>query len=111
MPAPLYLGNCNYTPYSGVGTQTVNSGSSVPGLGGMFYGGIFAQNGTSYTATYYDIIVQGTTTTTNQLTATSTAAGSGPTALPGPGPLGVRYRGSLVLVTTGTAGLINSLWD
>ena len=110
MPAPLFLGNCNYTPYNAVGTQTINQ-QGAPGLGGMFYGGIFVQNGTSYTATYYDLIVQGTTTTTNQLTATSTASGSGPTVLPGPPPLGVRYRGSLVLVTTGTAGLINSLWD
>jgi hypothetical protein len=106
---PLYLGNANYTNYAAVGTQTI--GAAAPGTPGVLYGGIFVQNGTAYTATYYDLVVTGTTTASNQLTATTTAAGSGPTVLPGPGPLGVRFKGTLVLVTTGTAGSINTLWD
>lgn len=105
MPAPLFLGNCNYTPFSTNGTQTVNQG------GGVFYGGIFIQNGTSFTYTAYDIYTAGTTTTTSQLTATQTGSGAGQLIQPTPAGIGLRYRGSLVIITTGTAGVANTLWD
>ena len=101
MPAPLYQGNCQYTPTSTAGTTTVNQG------GGMYYGAVFIQNGTSFTYVAYDIYG----TTTNQLTATTTASGSGPQVQPAPPPLGVRYRGALVVVTGGTPGIVNTLWD
>jgi hypothetical protein len=102
---PLYIQNCNYTVTTTAGTTTINQGT------GVFYGAMFSQNGTSFLYTAYDIVISGTTTTTNQLTATTTAAGSGPTALPGPPGLAVRYKGNLVAVTSGTPGIVNTLWD
>ena len=106
MPAPLYQNNAQYTLFAAIGTQTLNAsaGAAQPGV---FYGGQFLQNGTSFTATYYDIVG----TATNQLTATQTASGAGQQILAGPAGLGVRYRGTLIVVTTGTAGLLSSLWD
>jgi hypothetical protein len=106
MPAPLYQNNGQYTLTSTAGTTTLNqaAGAAQPG---MFYGGQFNQNGTSFTATYYDIVG----TNTNQITATQTASGVGQQILAGPAGLGVRYRGTLVLVTGGTPGLVSSLWD
>ena len=102
---PLYLGNSNYTAISTTGTTTVNQG------GGTFYGGAFVQNGTSFTAVAYDIYAAGTATVTNQLIATQTASGAAPMLQPSPGSVGVRYRGSLVVVTGGTPGVLNALWD
>ena len=102
---PLYQTNCNYTTVNTAGTTTLNQG------GGVYYGGLFTQNGTAFTYVAYDIYVAGTATTTAQLTATQTASGSGQQIQPTPSGIGVRYRGSLVTVTGGTPGIVNSLWD
>ena len=63
------------------------------------------------TLTPYDVYVSGTSTITNTLNATQTAAATGFQANPGPGGTGVRYNGSLVIVTGGTPGAWNVLWD
>lgn len=93
----------NYTVISTAGTTTVAQG------GGVFFGLNVVSTGTSWTATPYDIVVAGTTT--NQLTATGTAASVGGLDIPGVTGLGVRFLGTLALVTTGTPGQFNALWD
>ena len=103
----VYSPGCaNYTPLSTTGTATIDSSG-----GGILYGVNAISTGTSWTITPYDIYVLGTTTTTNQLTATQTATAVGFQGNPGSGGTGVRYNGSLVVVTTGTGGLWNILWD
>lgn len=62
---------------------------------------------TSPTVAAFDIL--GTSTLT--LVATTTATAVGPQGFAGPAGLGVRYGNSLVVVTGGTVGQINVLWD
>lgn len=115
-PVVLSEGNCQYTPISTSGTTTVDPGrtdGNPPGQPpGAFYGFEVLAVGTSWVVTALDIIVQatgtGTTTTTNTI-ATGTASAQG--QIVGPSPLGIRYKGSLVIVTSGTAGAGNALWD
>jgi len=103
----VYSPGCsNYTPLSTAGTATIDNSS-----GGILYGFNAISTGTSWTITAYDVYVQGTATNTNQLIATQTAAATGFQGNPGSGGTGVRYNGSLVVVTTGTPGLWNVLWD
>jgi len=103
-----YSSGCaNYTTISTAGTTTVDSN---PG-GGISYGLYCLATGTTWTATLYDVYVVGTTTSTGQLIATTTAAALGFQANPGPGGTGVRYNGNLIMVTTGTPGSWNVLWD
>jgi len=112
MTITVSRGNCQYTALTTVGTTTINPGqaSGPPTQPGAFYGANMVSVGTSFGVTVYDIYVAGTATTTVILaTGTSTAVGG--LVSPGPGPLGVRYRGALVAVTTGTAGQYNALWD
>lgn len=94
------IGLANITAISTVGTTTVEAAQ------GAFYGFCIINAGTAFAATAYDI--NGTSTTTLQVLPGGTAVGP---FGPGPGNQGVRYAGSLVVVTTGTAGLINTLWD
>ena len=117
MPANLSQGNCQYTAVVAVaGTSTLNNlqpnppGVNGPPLAvGVFYGMQQISPGTGYGATVLDIIVTGTGTTTNTLaTGTGTALQQ---FLAGPAGLGVRYRGSLVVITVGTPGIMNVLWD
>lgn len=115
------VGNCQYTPISTNGTTTINPGQPAgtpanPDGNGVFYGADLIALGTSPVINVYDMITSltggtNTTTTTNQLmNGTGTAAGQNLQAgVPG---VGVRYKGALVAVTSGTAaGTWNALWD
>lgn len=95
------IGLANITAISTVGTTTVEAGQ------GVFYGFTVINVGTSFAANAYDILA-GTSTTTLQVLPGGTSVGA---FGPGPGNQGVRYANSLVVITTGTAGLINTLWD
>lgn len=95
------IGLCNVTAISTAGTTTIATKQ------GAFYGFNAISTGTSWTAQAFDI--SGTNTTT--LIAVNTAAAVGPQGYPGPPGLGVRYGSSLVVVTTGTPGQYNTLWD
>lgn len=94
-----------YSVITTAGTTTVAQG------GGIYFGVNAISTGTSFTVTPFDIIVSGTTTTTNQLNAISTAAALGFQAAPGGAGVGVKFAGALTLVTTGTGGQYNVLWD
>jgi hypothetical protein len=112
MPQLLGEGNCNYTPLSTVGTYTLNqqpANQQQAAYPGVLFGFTVVTLGTGYAATFLDVYVNGTTTVTNTLlNGTGTAGQNFPAGVPG---IGVRYKGSLLAVTTGTAGLINALWD
>jgi len=102
----VYSPGCaNYTYINTAGTTTLKTG------GGVYYGLNAIIVGTSWTAVPYDINVTGTATTTNLLTSTNTAAAVGFQGVPGPGGTGVRYTGTLAVVTSGTPGGWNVLWD
>jgi hypothetical protein len=119
MPQQLGEGNCQYTAISTNGTTTVTPG---PGPAGtlpvqVFFGLTLIALGTAPQANVYDVIVPppnagtNTATVTNTLlVAAGTAAGQNfPAGVPG---IGLRYKGQLVVVTSGTAaGLWNTLWD
>jgi hypothetical protein len=119
MPIPLGFQSAQYTLISTNGTTTVNSSQAAAGPGSagpgaappIYYGMQLVAAGTAAVATILDIVVSGTTTATNTIDiATGGTAGS---AFPG-GVLsvGVRCRGNLVIVTTGTAaGTWLTLWD
>ena len=98
-------GMANYTYVNTTGTTTLKT------TGGVYYGINCISLGTAWTSVPYDINVTGTTTTTNNLNAISTATALGFQGVPGPGGTGVRFTGSLVVVTGGTAGGWNVLWD
>lgn len=113
MPALQGVGNSGYTQISTNGTTTLNQGqaSGVAANPGVLYGAQLIALGTAPVATFLDIWPNGTATTTTTLyVATGTAAGQQFSAgIPG---VGVRYKGALVVVTTGTAaGTWNALWD
>lgn len=101
------VGLAQYAAVSTAGTTTIKGGNN----GGVYYGINAISVGTTWTLTPYDIIVSGTTTTTNQLHAITTAASVGFQSNPGPGGTGVNFRGSFIVVTSGTPGLWNVLWD
>lgn len=127
MLANIGQGNCQYTVLNTTGTTTINQGVAQglnpaggnqyggggPQEQGVFYGMLEVAAGTNFAANFYDIIIAvtgtGTTTTTNTLLSGTGTAGQNIPA--GPPGLGVRYRGSLVSVTSGTAGQINAYWD
>lgn len=93
----------NYTVISTAGTTAVASG------GGIYYGVNVISIGTTWAVTPYDVVVAGTTTNTLAATATATAAGL--LGTPGASGVGVRFVGQLALVTSGTPGQFNALWD
>jgi hypothetical protein len=95
----------NYTSLTTAGTSTLAQG------GGVYYGVNVLTTGTAWTASPFDVVVTGTTTTTNTLAAISTATGPGVTGAPGASGVGVRFNGNLVMVTAGTPGAFNALWD
>lgn len=107
MPALPGVGNCQYTPISTAGTTTLNPGqaSGPPIQPGVLYGMQQLTPGTNFGALFLDIF--GTTTNTI-ITGTGTAGQIFPAGVPG---FGVRYRGALVVVTSGTPGALNALWD
>lgn len=116
MPAVQSQGNCQYTVLNGTGTTTINqtppAGGSGPSQPQVFYGANVVTPGTTFVLSVYDVIpaVGGVAITTNTLMqGTATAAGQQFIAgIPG---VGVRFRGQLLLVTTGTPGQFNALWD
>lgn len=119
MAGPLYEGNCGYTGISTLGTTTVDPGPTPadPGYAGRFgvcYGFILNTAGTAGMAVaIYDVqrVATGTGTVTNTnniMNGTLTAAGQ---VLQGANGVGIRYKGDLVVVTSGTAGAGNLLWD
>jgi hypothetical protein len=123
MPAGLSSGNANYTAISTVGTTTLNQGpptsggymaANPPAAYPVLYGVDTIAAGTSYVYTLCDIvpptgIAGSTATVTNTLQIGTASAGlKDPAGLSG---VGVRYKGALVCITTGTAGLINVLTD
>jgi len=99
------MGCANYVVITTTGTTTIKNG------GGVFYGINCISTGTTWTLTPYDIVVAGTTTTTNTLHATQTATNNGFQANPGPGGTGVQFLGALTIVTAGPPGIWNALWD
>jgi hypothetical protein len=118
MPGQLYNNNCQYTAISTLGTTTVDQGASNadPGLAGrwgVFYGFSVLSTGTAgMVVTAYDLVTSltGTATTTNTIMV-GTATAPGQFLQAGAPGVGVRYKGSLVVVTSGTAGAGLSLWD
>lgn len=100
------IGCADYAVISTAGTTTVH-----PGTGGVYYGLNCIAVGTTWTAAPFDVYAVGTVTTTNALHAVQTATAAGFQANPGPGGTGVRFNGQLVLVTAGTPGIWNVLWD
>jgi hypothetical protein len=104
----VYSAGCaNYTPIDTAGTTTIDASTG----GGVLYGFNAISTGTSWTVTAYDVYTIKTSTYTNALIATQTAASTGFQGNPGSGGTGVRYNGNLLVVTTGTPGLWNILWD
>lgn len=116
MPQVLGEGNCQYTPMSTAGTYTLNAGPAFgpPSQPGVFFGMQAIGSGTSWAFTAFDVLPPaqpgGSSAGTNTLlNGTTTAAGQQfPAGVTG---LGVRYRGALVIVVTGTPGAFNGLWD
>lgn len=107
MPAQLGVGNCQYTAISTAGTTTLNQGQAGPiaASPGVLYGLVTVDAGTGFAATVLDIL--GSTTNT-LMSGTGSAGQRFPAGLEG---VGVRYRGALVVVSSGTPGKINALWD
>jgi hypothetical protein len=118
MPPPIFEGNCGYTPITSIGTFTLNPGyrpPNPPNSPGVFYGYVATSTGTAaMVVNAYDVQViatgTGTTTTTNTLMS-GTATAPNQQLIAGIAGVGVRYRGDLVIVTSGTAGGGLSLWD
>lgn len=113
MPALLGVGNGQYTAISTAGTTTLNPGQAGPiaSQPGVLYGMTQIAAGASFAATVLDIIpASGATaiTTNTLLSGTGTAGQRFVAGLEG---VGVRYRGALVVVSSGTPGQINALWD
>lgn len=115
MPQVLGVGNLQYTVLTTAGTTTLNPGqaSGVASQPGVLGGFVAVAVGTTWSFTAYDIIPAtpgGAAAGTNTLlNGTATAAGQQfPAGLNGEN---VRYRGALVVVTAGTPGVFNALWD
>lgn len=112
----VYSNGCaNYRVITTAGTTTLGGNDPGGTGGGLLFGANAITQGTSWTVTPYDLVYATsgttTTTTTNQLMATTTATAAGQFAGPGGGSLGVQFLGSLVVVTAGTPGQWNILWD
>jgi hypothetical protein len=131
VPANLAQGNAQVTAITTAGTTTLNPGQQgmvQPGgqpLGqsgnlaaspGVFYGFDWTATGTSYAATAVDLVPPtlaqynaGTGTQTFTLANGTLTAGQRQVA--GLEGVGVRYRGALVVITAGTPGAVNALWE
>lgn len=109
----LYQGNCQYTPLNTAGTTTLNPGqaSGPPSSFGVLYGVATLAAGTAFACTVLDIVPQmgqNPATTNTLMNGTNSAGVVQAAGIPG---VGVRYKGALVAITSGTPGLLNALWD
>lgn len=116
MPLVLGIGNCQYTQITTAGTTTVVTGptSGIPTSSNALYGANVSVFGTSPTISCYDLIPPtpgGGTSTQTLLLMAGTFTAAGQALNPQGGSVGVRIRGSLMVVTTGTANTWNVLWD
>lgn len=98
------LGVCKATALTTAGTATL---TNPQGAGGVYYGVNCISTGTAFAVAAYDI----NGTNTKQLAALSTAAAIGGQAYPAAPGQGVRFNGYLAVVTSGTPGQYNALWD
>lgn len=98
---PYAIGLSNVMAITTAGTTTVDNQQ------GAFFGFNVVILGTGATMSAFDI----NGTNTLALVGTNTATAIGPQGYPGPPGLAVRYGGNLVVVTGGTVGQINPLWD
>ncbi len=107
-----YLNNAGYTALSTAGTTTLNQGQAAgpPISDGVLYGAMVSNAGTSFAVAFVDILPANQGGGTNTLMPTQTGS-AGQVLSAGPGGLGVRYKGALVAITSGTPGVINALWD
>ena len=108
--------NAQYFPLTTAGTYTVDSGPAAPTYvrsePGVLYGYYISTYGTTPVLSCYDVYITPTgTTTTLILNGTSTAVNQAFMPMGAGNPIGVRYRGALVVVVTGTANGVNLLWD
>jgi hypothetical protein len=107
------IGNCQYTAISSAGTTTLNPGqASGPATSfGVLYGVGQVAAGTGFGFSVLDIVPpagQQAASTNTLINGTGSAGQFFDAAAP---DVGVRYRGALVVVTTGTPGAINAFWD
>lgn len=119
MPQVQGQGNCQYTVLNTAGTTTLNPGpqqppapSIVPSQICVFFGLECIAPGTTFAVTVYDITPAtpgGAAAGTNTLLSGTGTAGQ--FFAPGAAGVGVRVRGALVAVATGTPGAYNALWD
>ena len=107
------VGNCQYTPINTAGTTTLNPGQpGNPAIDpGVFYGVEQLAPGTGFLFTVYDIVPATPNAAVSTNTLLNGTGSAGQVFAPGPAGIGVRYRGALVVVTAGTPGAINALWD
>lgn len=98
------VGVCKATALTTAGTATL---TNPQGAGGVYYGVNCISTGTGFAVAAYDI----NGTATKQLAALSTAAAVGAQGYPAAPGQGVRFLGVLAIVTTGTPGQYNALWD
>lgn len=108
--------NAQYFPITTAGTYTADSGPVAPTFirsePGVIYGVYVTTFGTSPVFTAYDVyITPSGTTTALLLNGTGTAVNQAFMPMGAGNPMGVRYRGSLVVVVTGTSNGMNLLWD
>lgn len=113
MPVLPGIGNCQYTAISTAGTTTLNPGqaSGPPTSFGVLYGVAQVAAGTGFAFTVYDIVPaagQQAASTNTLINGTGSAGQFFDAAAP---DVGMRYKGALVVVTSGTPGLINACWD
>ena len=117
MPAGIPLGfqSSNYTLISTNGTTTLalaqaTGQTTPPSVATIYYGCNLILAGTAAVFTVLDIYTAGPTTTTNTIDQHQGTAGANFNG--GAGAVGVRCKGNLVIVTTGTgAGTWMALWD
>jgi len=114
MPQVLGQGNCQYTVLSTAGTSTLNPGqASGPAIAcGVIFGANVQAVGTSFALTMVDIIpASGNVAVSTSTLLNGTATAIGQRLVAGLEGVGVRYKGALVAIVTGTAGAYNALWD
>lgn len=117
MPIVLGAENCQYTQLTSAGTSTVFANPAPQTSPNVLYGVSCALFGTGPAVSCYDVVTPspgqvaaGTSTQTFQvMQGTYTAVGQ--IFTPSGGNRGLRLKGNLVVVVTGTLSTWNVLWD